>query len=212
MYALLESSSADRLASGSPCGALPGKDLAQRRLDELLLQSVAAGDRNAMRVLYQRYHVRVYRFVLRLIRNAALAEDIVSDVFLDVWKDAGRFQGKSSVATWLLAIGRHKAISALRRRSESHLDDQMEETVADTRDNPEVQTVQIDRCEVIQRCLSKLSPAHRQIMDLVYYHEKSVKEVSQVVGVPEGTVKTRMFHARRHMSRLLRAAGIHGVC
>ena len=136
----------------------------------------------------------------------------MSEVFFDVWRGAGRFQAKSQVATWLLAIARYKAISAMRHRSEAQLDEHMAEAIADPRDNPETHADQQDRCEIIQKCLKRLSPHHREIIDLVYYHEKSVKEVAQIVGVPEGTVKTRMFHARKHMSKLLAAAGIRGVC
>jgi RNA polymerase sigma-70 factor (ECF subfamily) len=218
MRTLSDSSSGDCIAQGSQvgqpsgAGASPATGLAPQRLDDLLLQSIAAGDKDAMRVLYQRYNVRIYRFILRLVGNAALAEDIMSEVFLEVWRGAGRFKAKSQVATWLLAIARYKAISALRHRPEPQLDDHMAATIADPRDNPEVQTGQMDRSEIIQKCLTRLSPRHREIIDLVYYHEKSVKEVAQIVGVPEGTVKTRMFYARKHMSKLLTAAGIHEAC
>jgi len=180
-------------------------------LDELLLKSVRAGDKSAMKVLYQRYNVRIYRFVLRLIKNSSVAEEIVSDVFLVVWRDASRFEGKSSVATWLMAIARHKAVSALRRRSDSLLDHYPADAMTDPCDNPEFQTDQIDRLEIIHRCLRKLSPRHREIIDLYYYHEKSVKEIAGIIGAPEGTVKTRMFYARRRMSRLLGIAGIRGL-
>jgi len=180
-------------------------------LDELLLKSVGAGDKSAMRALYQRYNARIYQFVLRLIKNASVAEEIVSDVFLAVWRDASRFEGKSSVATWLMAIARHKAVSALRRRSDALLDHYPADTMIDPRDNPESQADQMERCEIIHRCLRKLSPRHREIIDLYYYHEKSVKEVAEIVGAPEGTVKTRMLYARRHMSRLLSTAGIRGL-
>ncbi len=202
------------IACGSTVGqpaaaeAPSAKGLAPQRLDELLLQSIAAGDKNAMRVLYQRHNVRVYRFILRLVGNEALAEDIVNDVFLAAWRGAGRFKAKSQVGTWLLAIARHKAISARRQRSEPQLDDHMAAAVADPRDDPETQADHKDRCAIVQRCLKGLSRRHREILDLVYYHEKSVREVAQIIRVPEGTVKTRMFHARKHMSRLLAAAGI----
>jgi RNA polymerase sigma-70 factor (ECF subfamily) len=218
MRVLSDSLSGDCIAPGSLAwrptgvGAQTAEGLAPQRLDELLLQSIAAGDKSAMRVLYQRYNVRVYRFILRLVGNADLAEDIVSIVFLEVWRCAGRFKAESQVVTWLLAIARHKAVSALRRRSESQLDDRMAAAVADPRDDPETQMDQKDRREIIQKCLAQLSPCHREIIDLVYYYEKSVKEVAQIVGVPEGTVKTRMFYARKHMSKLLSAAGIQGTC
>jgi len=73
---------------------------------------IAAGDRVAMRVLYARHHLRVYRFLLRIVNDAAAAEDLTSDAFLDVWKNAGRFEGRSQVSTWILSIARYKALAA----------------------------------------------------------------------------------------------------
>src|SRR5262245_31565953 len=84
--------------------------------DERLVQRVAAGDRAAMQVLYARHHLRVYRFVLRIVNDAATAEDVTSDAFLDVWKHAGRFEGRSQVSTWIFAIARYKALTSLHRR------------------------------------------------------------------------------------------------
>jgi len=88
----------------------------QSTTDEALIGRIANGDRLAMQVLFARYHVRVFRFVVRLVRDEPTAEDVISEVFLDVWRQAGRFEGRSAVSTWLLAIARFKAISALRRR------------------------------------------------------------------------------------------------
>src|SRR5215475_10451876 len=106
--------------------------------DDVLIERIAKGDRLAMQVLFARHHVRVYRFVLRLVRNTAVAEDLISDVFLDVWRQADRFEGRSAVTTWLLAIARFKALSALRRRPDEELDDGMAAAIEDPADNPEV--------------------------------------------------------------------------
>src|SRR5947209_14015338 len=89
--------------------------------DDALIQRIAGGDRLAMQVLFARHHVRVYRFVLRLVRNEATAEDLISEVFLDVWRQAGRFEGRAAVSTWLLAIARFKALSVMRRRPDEAL-------------------------------------------------------------------------------------------
>jgi RNA polymerase sigma-70 factor (ECF subfamily) len=97
--------------------------LGQGTSDEALLGAIAAGDQRAMQVLYARHHMRVYRFVLRLTRDRSLAEDLVSEVFLDVWRRAGGFKGKSQVSTWMLAIARYKALSALRAHSNAQLDE-----------------------------------------------------------------------------------------
>jgi RNA polymerase sigma-70 factor, ECF subfamily len=161
-----------------------------------------------MQVLFARHHVRVYRFVLRLVRNEATAEDLISDVFLDVWRQAGKFEGRSAVSTWMLSIARFKALSALRRRPEQELDDETAAAIEDRSDDPEVTLAKKDKGSVLRQCLTRLSDDHREIVDLVYYHEKSVEEVARIVGIPEATVKTRMFYARKKLSELLKEQGI----
>jgi RNA polymerase sigma-70 factor (ECF subfamily) len=151
--------------------------------------------------------VRVYRFVLRLTQDRSLAEDIVSDVFIDVWRQAGSFKGKSRVFTWVLAIARHKALSALRAHADAQLDDNPAASLADPTDNAVTTMSKLDRSATIQKCLAQLSVLHREVLDLVYYHERSVDEVAEIVGAPVSTVKKRMFYARKCMENLLDAAG-----
>src|SRR5215813_8471843 len=88
---------------------------AQATSDEMLLQSIADGSRTAMHTLYSRHNVRVYRFILRIVRDTTMAEDLVSQVFLDVWRTASQFEGRSQVSTWLLSIARFKALTSLRQ-------------------------------------------------------------------------------------------------
>src|SRR5215471_12270641 len=85
--------------------------------DEMLIGRIAGGDQLAMQTLFARHRVPIYRWLLRIVRDETLAEDLLSDVFLDVWRQAAAFEGRSSVSTWLLAIARHKALSARRDRS-----------------------------------------------------------------------------------------------
>jgi RNA polymerase sigma-70 factor, ECF subfamily len=176
--------------------------------DEALLQRMAAGDRLAMQVLFARHNVRVYRFVSRLVGNAAVAEELTNEVFLDVWRQAGRFEGRSTVSTWMLAIARFKALSTLRRRPDEELAEEAAEAIEDPADDPEVAFEKKNRSALIQKCLTGLTADHRQIIDLVYYHEKSVDEVAAIVGIPANTVKTRMFYARKKLAELLKAEGI----
>ena len=180
----------------------------QTTSDEALIERIAAGDKLAMQVLFARHQVRVYRFVLRLVRDQSVAEELVGEVFLDVWRQAGRFEARSTASTWLLAIARYKALSALRRRTDQELDDDKAATIEDPGDSPEVAVLKQNKGEVLRQCLTALTPEHREIIDLVYYHEKSVEEVAQIVGIGENTVKTRMFYARKRLSELLKAAGI----
>ena len=180
----------------------------QATSDEALIGRIATGDKVAMQVLFARHHVRVYRFVLRLVRDQTKAEDLISEVFLDVWRQAGKFEARSAVSTWLLAIARYKALSALRRRPDEELDDETAAAIEDPGDDPETALEKKDKGEILRKCLTALSPEHREIVDLVYYHEKSVEEVAEIVGIPENTVKTRMFYARKRLAELLKAAGV----
>src|SRR5215469_6905913 len=109
----------------------------QSTSDEVLIGRIANGDRLAMQVLYARHHVRVFRFVLRVVRDESMAEDLISEVFLDVWRQAGRFEGRSAVSTWMLGIARFKALSALRRRPDVELDEETAAAIEDPSDDPE---------------------------------------------------------------------------
>jgi RNA polymerase sigma-70 factor (ECF subfamily) len=156
--------------------------------------------------LFARHRTHVYRWLLRFVSDETLAEDLLSDVFLDVWRQAGRFEFRSSVSTWLLSIARYKALSARRRRRDAELDDETVCTIADTADDPEVVLQNKNRGELLRQALTHLSPEHRAVIDLVYYHEKRIEDVAQILEVPPATVKTRMFYARRKLAELIRGA------
>ena len=152
--------------------------------------------------------MRVYRFILRIVRDTTMAEDLVSQVFLDVWRTASQFEGRSQVSTWLLSIARFKALTSLRQRRFEDIDQEDVREIADDSDTPEASLDRSTTSEILRACVAKLSPAHREIINLVYYHEKSVEEVAKIVGVPAATVKTRMFYARSKMADLLKDAGV----
>ena len=174
--------------------------------DDILIKRIADGDQLAMRTLFARHRVALYRFVLRMVGDATLAEDILSDVFLDVWRQASRFEARSAVSTWLLAIARFKAFSALRRRREVELDCEAVSAIADPADDPEVVMQKKSTGELLRRSLASLPPEQGAVIDLVYYHGKTVAEVADIVGANEATVKTRMFYARRKLAELVKAA------
>jgi len=156
-----------------------------------------------MRALFARYRVALYRWLLRFVDDGALAEDLLSEVFLDVWRHAASFEARSSVSTWLLAIARYKALSARRRRTDAELDEATVSTVPDIADDPEVTLQKKNRAEALRQSLLLLSPDHREVIDLAYYHGKSVKEIAEIVSISEATVKTRMFYARRKLAELV---------
>lgn len=176
--------------------------------DKAVLTRIASGDKLAMRILFARHQVRIYRFVLRILQDEGMAEDVVSEIFLHVWRNAHRFQARSAVSTWLFGIGRHVAITTLRRRTEAKWDAEVASTIVDPADDPERSTDKKGLSALLQKCLMNLSQAHREIIDLIYYHEMSIDQVAEIVGIPAGTVKTRMFYARKQLSEQLKEAGI----
>jgi RNA polymerase sigma-70 factor (ECF subfamily) len=178
--------------------------------DEALVGLIARGHKHAMQVLFARHNVRMFRFLMRFVDSESMAEDLVSEVFIDVWRGAGQYAARSKVSTWLLAIARYKALSALRRRSTDESDGDAIEFIEDPGDNPEVAMQKTERSAILLDCLRQLSPAHREIIDLVYYHERSINDVAEIIGVPQNTVKTRMFHARRGIAKSLAAQGVEG--
>src|SRR3954462_3201491 len=184
---------------------------AQATSDEMLLERIAKGDRTAMHNLYSRHNVRVYRFILRMVRDVTAAEDLVSQVFLDVWRTARQFEGRPQFSTWLLSIARFKALTALRQRRHEDIDQEDVLEIADQAETPEASLDRNRTRSILRACVAKLSPAHREIINLVYYHEKSVEEAGAIIGIPQSTVKTRMFYARKQLADLLRGAGVDSL-
>src|SRR5262249_18397264 len=155
---------------------------------------------------YERHNRRVFRFVVRIVKDEHFAEDITSEVFFEVWRQADTFESRSKVPTWLLAIARFKAWSASRARWHVSLDEIKAECIEDAADNPEDALLKLDKGATIRACLARMSSEHREIIDLVYYHEKSIVEVAEILQVSKNTVKTRMFYARKALQRLLARA------
>ena len=174
--------------------------------DCALVQAAGAGDRRAMGVLFARHKNRVFRFILRMVRDRALAEDLLGDVFLDVWRRARRFAGRSSVSTWLLGIARHKALTALAARRPEQLDGEAARDIADPAPDPERELAGKQRAALLRRAIDSLSGQHREIIDLVYNHGKSIAEIAELLDIPANTVKTRMFYARQRLAALVRSA------
>jgi RNA polymerase sigma-70 factor (ECF subfamily) len=137
--------------------------------DETLIERIAAGDQYSMKSLYRRHNVRVYRFILNLIKNDAIAEELVSEVFLDVWRKGAQFEYRR-VLTWLFAIARNKTLEAMRQRKFDRLDSGPAELIEDPSEDAEVIVGKQKMKSIFLECLARLSPAHRQIIDLVYYH------------------------------------------
>jgi RNA polymerase sigma-70 factor (ECF subfamily) len=194
------------IRSGYIPATIPHAPAEHAATDEVIVERIAEGDQLAMRTLFARHQTRIYRFVLRLLKDEAAAEDVVSEVFMDVWRQAGRFEGRSTVSTWLLSMARFKAISAMRRRQTVELDPDTLANIPDSADDPETSLAHKSDAALLRKGLAQLSATHAEVLDLVYYHGKSVSEVADVLGIPEATVKTRMFYARKKLAEIMHGA------
>lgn len=165
------------------------------------MRRVRGGDRGAFAELYRNYQPRLYGYLRRLLGDPGTIEETLDDVMLVVWKDARRFRGHSSVSTWIFGIAYRKALTAMRseRRYQAPLDRLAEP--------PPVSGTIDDRGDWIAAALSRLSPDHRQVVELTYFGGFSYREIAEIAGCPVNTVKTRMFHARRRLKVLLPVLG-----
>ena len=177
--------------------------------DRALIKAIAGGDAKALERLFARNQTRVFRYLTRVVRNEAVAEELMNEVFLAVWQSAARYEGRSEPATWLISIAHNKAVSSLRKKREvSGYDEEVAGQIADDADTPEVTTQKLDKAAAMRAAMQGLSTEHREILDLVYYQEQSVSEAAEILSIPEATVKTRMFYARKKLSDLLTARGV----
>ncbi len=170
--------------------------------ERALLAAVARRDRGAFSELYRIYQPRLFGYLRRMVASPVLIEEIVDDVMFVVWTDAGKFRGQSAVSTWVFGIAYRRALSALRKegRYQAPLVQDADSTIA-AGESP------VD-LELIRAGLAELSPDHRQVIELTYFCGFSYREIAEIAGCPENTVKTRMYHARRRLKVLLpRLAG-----
>jgi RNA polymerase sigma-70 factor, ECF subfamily len=180
--------------------------------DRMLISRVALRDRVAFETLYRRYYPRAFQFVMRVVRNEAVAEEVVSDTMFAMWQGASSFEGASSVSTWLLGIAYRQALKSLDRNRKHSVVDSDDEVLAETVDagpaaDPEAVAITDSDSELLQRGLDGLTEPHRVVLELTALGYSST-EISEVVDCSENTVRTRMFHARQQLKRFLsRAAG-----
>jgi RNA polymerase sigma-70 factor (ECF subfamily) len=140
--------------------------------------------------------------------DASAADDVVDEAFLDIWRAAAAYSGEGSAAGWVRRIVRNKSIDWIRRRRERPLssDDaaaQRFEQNADPGDTPEAIAMKISRAEELREALNTLKPEFREVLWLCYFEDKSIAEIAEMTGVPENTVKTRLFHARKALKAIL---------
>lgn len=174
--------------------------------DAALLAAVAAREMVAFEQLYRGYYGRLTRFLERMTRSPQLIDEILDDTMMVVWSKAATFNGTSRPSTWIFAIAYNHALKALGRQREP-IEFLPDEDAFDPAVGPEPETIARQSRDRMKRLLDRLSPEHRAVVELTYYHGYSYKEIAQIAGCPVDTVKTRMFHARKYLKRWLSAAG-----
>lgn len=171
----------------------------------MLLKKVADGDQEAFTELYKIFQPRLIKFCSRMLKNdIALAADMADEAMIEVWKSAGTFSGLSQPSTWIHSIARFRMIGYLRKNKEVLQDDNFEQlNIEDTDLLPEAEMVVSERNELLLENIGKLSDKHKEVIELVYFRELSIRDISEMLDVSENTVKTRMFYARKHLKAIL---------
>jgi RNA polymerase sigma factor (sigma-70 family) len=171
-------------------------ELSEGQREAELMRQVAAGEIGGLETLYDRYHAMAYSLALRITTETGLAEDVVQDSFLGVWRNAGRYaEAKGSVRGWLLAIVRHRAIDAMRRqRAGVALGDESEEVLPSALTLPDIWPEVAGRLDAqqVRQALTVLPPAQREVIELAYFDGLTQREIADKTRAPLGTVKSRM--------------------
>jgi len=175
--------------------------------DAILVQQIASGDRTAFEELFHAYKRRVFGYAFRMLGDAALADEITSDVLFEVWKSAARFGARSRVSTWIFGIAHHRTIDALRKRKPQGVEIESQSHVEHPGEGPESIAVGKDEQVHLRAKLQELSADHREVIDLAFFQECSVEEIAEIAKCPPATVKTRMFYARKKLREILKPFG-----
>jgi len=173
--------------------------------DSDLLAAVASGEQSAFERLYRLYEQRVYQYVCTLVYDPPLAEEIVGDTMLAIWRGAGTFAHTSRVSTWIFGIARHKALDAMRRTGRQQRETPLDEAVdqAHPQESPIEGVHRQQLAAVTQRALAKLSPEHQEVLRLVFYEDLPYDEIAVLLSIPANTVKTRVYYAKQHLKQQL---------
>ena len=177
-------------------------DRAERRW----LEAVARGDRRAFERLFQRFERPLLVFFLRMVDDRLAAEELVSDTMFEVWRAAERFAGRSKASTWIFGIAHHKAVDRLRRSAPAS--EELDETAPDPAGGPEADARAGQHAEAMQEALARLPDGQREVVHLAFYQDLSYGEIGKICKIPENTVKTRMFHAKRKLQPILERMGM----
>ena len=172
---------------------------------DALLQRIARRDEAAFRTLYEHFARRVYAFLVHRFQQEALAEEVVSDTLLHVWKSPQSFRGESAFSTWLLGVSRFKMLERLRQRAPdatTDIDELAEDALVDET-RPEDVAMMRERSEGVRQCLEQLPAEQRECVHLAYYEGWTLEEIGAQMQVKKETAGTRLFYARRKIQACL---------
>ena len=180
--------------------------------DDILIRAHLKGDPNAFEVLFKKYREQVARLVYSIAKDDSIVDDIVQEVFLLVYRHIAKFRQHAAFKTWIYRITVNEALRQIGRMRRwqplpegefdaSRLPSAM--VVFENGDSPERVLIDGEQKRLVQRALDEIKPHHRMILVLYYLEDLSVQEIAQVLEIPEGSVKSRLFYARDSLRKVL---------
>ena len=176
----------------------------RRELDKSLIAGVVNGNKSAMNEIYTLYAPALNGFVRLFLSDPNDVADIIHDTMLEVWRKAERFEGRSSLKTWIFSIAKNKSIDRNRKSSRLEYSDDYNETEDDALDAVELIALS-QQAQTVREAVSQLKPDHRRAIHMSYFEDLTYKEIAEIEGCPEGTVKTRILYAKRRLQHILRS-------
>lgn len=170
--------------------------------DKTLLMQVAKSERAALRELYGRYSESITAFAKNWLSDPFEASDVLHETMLEVWRSAGKFEGRSSPKTWMFSIARNKSIDRNRKAVRS-IPQELDHNIVDEADDPQTITEKFQNADRVRACIAKLSALHKAVIHLAFYEDLTYPEIAEIEKRPVGTIKTRVMHAKKLLLRCL---------
>jgi RNA polymerase sigma-70 factor (ECF subfamily) len=178
--------------------------------DVELLKRIEQGDKLALKSFVDRYFKMVYSFVIKTVKDPMMAENTVNTVMLEIWNCAGNYQGSGSVKSWLLGMAKFKAVDEVRRQSKFFKEDTNQDENIEFNSGATADALAaLEQEDLVHHCLEELSEEHRAAIHLLFYQDLSYEQIAEVVACPLGTVRSRIFNAKKLLkdclSRIMKA-------
>lgn len=168
-----------------------------------LVQRLVAGDKTAMREIYEAHAGPLTSFVKNWLADPTQAADLVHETMMAVWKNAHKFEGRSSLKSWVFTIARNKSIDTNRRNIKMTYTDEVPEAASDDFNAEDMITASQSAAE-LRTALSKLSDTHRRVLHLAFFEDLKYAEIAEIENCPVGTVKTRILHAKKNLLQIMK--------